>query len=187
MGSTSVKHKSDANVARRSVSWLFHQTFYWLRVPVSFSCSLSEKNVETNSRNFITCNFSILYLVETKDIEVRYSLHNIGKAPAVNVQLVDQGFNIVRPKRYGFFNFTSAEVTYKVSDDPNAKIQISYSSEPGEGGIVAFRDYDKKFSAHYWDWLAFALMTTPSLLIPLALWFNSKNTYEKLNKPVKKH
>lgn len=155
------------------------------------------------------------YLVEGKDIEVRYSLHNTGKAPAVNVQLVDNGFSpeafdivgghlttqfsrippesnfthvvIVRPKKYGYFNFTSSEITYKVSDAPNARTQVSYSSEPGEGGIVAFRDYDKKFSAHYWDWLAFALMTTPSIAIPLALWYNSKSTYEKLAKPVKKH
>ncbi|XP_076261366.1 signal sequence receptor beta [Rhynchophorus ferrugineus] len=178
-------------------------------------CAEEKQEESLGARLLVSKQILNRYLVETKDIEVRYSLHNIGKAPAVNVQLVDQGFNseafeivgghvnprfsrippesnfthvvVVRPKRYGFFNFTSAEVTYKVSDDPNAKIQISYSSEPGEGGIVAFRDYDKKFSAHYWDWLAFALMTTPSLLIPLALWFNSKNTYEKLNKPVKKH
>lgn len=155
------------------------------------------------------------YLVEGKDIEIRYSLHNIGKAPAVNVQLVDHGFSteafeivgghlstqfarippesnfthvvVVRPKKYGYFNFTSSEVTYKVSDATDAKTQISYSSEPGEGGIVAFRDFDKKFSAHYWDWLAFALMTSPSLVIPLALWYNSKSTYEKLAKPAKKH
>ena len=25
---------------------------------------------------------------------------------------------------------------------------IGFTSEPGEGGIVAFRDYDKKFSPH---------------------------------------
>ncbi|XP_066158555.1 translocon-associated protein subunit beta [Euwallacea fornicatus] len=155
------------------------------------------------------------YLVQGRDIEVRYTLHNIGKVPAVNVQLTDRGFNsdafeivgghltskfsrippesnfthlvVVRPNKYGYFNFTSSEVSYKVSDAADAKTQIAFSSEPGEGGIVAYRDFDKKFSAHYWDWLAFALMTSPSLVIPLVLWYNSNNTYEKLNKAAKKH
>ncbi|CAG9761439.1 unnamed protein product [Ceutorhynchus assimilis] len=77
--------------------------------------------------------------------------------------------------------------TYKVYDASDAKTQVSYSSEPGEGGIVAFRDYDKKISSHYWDWLAFALMTCPTLVIPLVLWYNSNSLYEKVSKPSKKN
>ncbi|XP_050309182.1 translocon-associated protein subunit beta [Anthonomus grandis grandis] len=193
--------------------------YHKITVLLAFICvayCTQEKNQESQGARLLVAK-QILnkYLVEGKDIEVRYNLNNIGKAPAVDVQLVDNGFHpeafqivgghltakfsrippesnfthmvVVRPNKYGYFNFTSAEVTYKVSDAPDAKVQVSYSSEPGEGGIVAFRDYDKKFSAHHWDWLAFALMTTPSLVIPFVLWYNSKMSYEKLAKPVKKH
>ena len=33
-----------------------------------------------------------LYLVEGQDIVVQYSLHNVGQAAAINVQLTDSGF-----------------------------------------------------------------------------------------------
>lgn len=80
------------------------------------------------------------YLVENMDIVVKYSLFNTGNAPAHKVELEDRGFPsdsfdiaggsfnmkmdkirpqenvthvvVVRPNKYGYFNFTAALVRY---------------------------------------------------------------------------
>lgn len=85
---------------------------------------------------------------------------------------------------FRYYNFTSAEISYRTSEEDNA-IQYAVTSEPGEGLIVAFRDYDKKFSSHVLDWAAFAMMTLPSLIIPFILWYSSKSKYEQITKSKK--
>lgn len=106
---------------------------------------------------------------------LQYSLYNVGNSAAVNVALKDKSFPpevfavvggsldlhvdrippgtnvshvvVVRPRQPGYFNFSAAELSYLPSDDAKEP-QLAVSSEPGEGGIIAFRDYDKKFSPH---------------------------------------
>uniref|UniRef100_G3MF38 Translocon-associated protein subunit beta n=1 Tax=Amblyomma maculatum TaxID=34609 RepID=G3MF38_AMBMU len=167
-------------------------------------------------RGTVTCTKRILnkYLVEGRDIVVDYNIYNVGGSAALDIKVVDNSFNpqhfqvtsgllsfklnrlapgsnvthtvVVRPLTPGRFNFTSAEVSYRTSED-SQEIQYAHTAEPGEGGIIPVRDFDRKFSPHVTDWLAFAVMTLPSLGIPFLLWFNSKSKYEAILKQFKKH
>ena len=54
---------------------------------------------------------------------------------------------VVRPKKFGYFNFTSAEVRYKSGEDGGVT-KMGFSSDPGQGLIIALKDYERQFSAH---------------------------------------
>uniref|UniRef100_A0A224XPY7 Translocon-associated protein subunit beta n=1 Tax=Panstrongylus lignarius TaxID=156445 RepID=A0A224XPY7_9HEMI len=167
---------------------------------------------ESGARLLVSKQILNKYIVENMDLVVKYTIYNIGNSAAVNVMLSDTSFKpevflpaggqlnvkiprvppvsnlthtvVLRPVRVGFYNFSAAEVTYRNSDE-STQVQVAISSEPGEGYIVAFRDYDKKFSPHLLDWAAFAVMTFPSLAIPFLLWWSSKSKYESMSKQKK--
>jgi len=149
------------------------------------------------------------YLVENRDVSIDYELFNVGDAPALNVKLADRSFPpsdfeivsgsldakfdkilaganvshsvVVRPNKFGLFNFTAAEVTYRFQEDSNEE-RISFTTEPGQGGIMPEVEYERRFSPHYLDWAVFALISMPSLLVPYLLYHSSKSKYEGLVK-----
>jgi len=151
---------------------------------------LASKTVENN------------VLVENIDITIKYTIFNVGTSSASNVKLVDATFPttdfetvrgqlsvewqnipvngnvthivVVKPLKTGYFNFTSAYLSYVPRD---GEIQNAYTSFPGEGGIMSELDYARKHSPHLLEWSVFALMCMPSLIIPFALWYRSHSKY----------
>ncbi|KAI9541888.1 SWI/SNF and RSC complex subunit Ssr2 [Dissostichus eleginoides] len=93
-------------------------------------------------------------------------------APASNVSHTV----VLRPLKAGYFNFTSASVSYLAQE--GGQVLVGYTSAPGQGGILAQREFDRRFSPHYLDWAAFGVMTLPSIGIPLLLWYSSKRKYD---------
>ncbi|UYV76269.1 NOL6 [Cordylochernes scorpioides] len=149
------------------------------------------------------------FLVEGRDLIVEYVIYNVGGSAALDIHLTDSSFPeedfevitgmlkmrldrlgagsnishslVLKPRKYGYYNFTSAEVTYLTSEEAS-DVQIGYTTQPGEGLIIPMKDFDRQFSPHIMDWVAFAVMTLPSLGIPFLLWYRSKSKYEGLLK-----
>ncbi|XP_036359887.1 translocon-associated protein subunit beta isoform X2 [Octopus sinensis] len=147
------------------------------------------------------------YLVEGKDVTVEYRIFNVGEATATDVKLKEEGFPasdfslvqgflevqwdriapksnvthavVMKPLKFGFFNFTAAQLTYLPKDDAEERM-IGYTSAPGEGGIINQKEFERRFSPHVLDWLIFAIMTLPSLGIPYMLWYRSKRKYDNV-------
>ncbi|XP_012945320.2 translocon-associated protein subunit beta [Aplysia californica] len=160
---------------------------------------------ESEARLLVSKNILNQYLVEGKDLTVDYKIFNVGSRVAFDVRLKDSSFPessfstvsgnlqvsweriapnsnvshavILRPLKSGYFNFTSAELSYLLSEDATERT-VGYTSFPGEGGIVPEREFDRRFSPHVLDWLVFAFMTLPSLGIPFLLWYSSKSRYD---------
>ncbi|KAG7225351.1 hypothetical protein INR49_027334 [Caranx melampygus] len=54
---------------------------------------------------------------------------------------------VLRPLKAGYFNFTSASVSYLAQE--GGQVVVGYTSAPGQGGILAQREFDRRFSPHY--------------------------------------
>jgi len=163
--------------------------------------------LENEARLLVHKELLSRYIVESMDTVIKYSIFNIGGVTATNIVLKDPSIGpdfevigstdvtfgrippqgntshtiVIKPLKSGQFNLTSAVVTYS-SGENTQDVHTVYSSEPlnGEGPIyiAAFKEFDKRFSPHFLDWAAFAVMAVPPLFIPFLLWHTSKSRYE---------
>lgn len=167
----------------------------------------TESGEETRARLLVSKQILNRYLVEQRDVMVKYTVFNVGNGAATHVSLEDHGFPheafdlvsgklevqidriapssnithvvVVRPRAHGYFNFTAADISYRpIESSPN--LQYALSSEPGEGGIINLAQFNKQFSSHFLDWVAFLIMSVPTIVIPYTLFLQSKTKYELL-------
>jgi len=169
--------------------------------------SAATAELENEARLLVHKELLSKYLIESMDTVIKYSIYNIGGVTATNIVLKDPSLGadfevigdadvsfgrispqgntshtvVVRPLKYGYFNLTSAIITYS-SGENTQDVHTVFSSEPmsAEGPIyiAAFKDFDKRFSPHFLDWAAFAVMAVPPLVIPFMLWHACKAKYE---------
>ncbi|NWH95914.1 SSRB protein, partial [Aegithalos caudatus] len=56
---------------------------------------------------------------------------------------------VLWPLKAGYLNFTSATITYLCCLSFPCRFQVGFTSAPGQGGILAQRDFDRRFSPHF--------------------------------------
>ncbi|KYO41775.1 TSSK6-activating co-chaperone protein [Alligator mississippiensis] len=165
---------------------------------------LSVAHSEEGARLLASKSLLNRYAVEGKDLTLQYNIYNVGSSAALDVELSDDSFPpedfgivsgmlsvkwdriapasnvshtvVLRPLKAGYFNFTSATIAYLAQE--GGQVVIGFTSAPGQGGILAQREFDRRFSPHFLDWAAFGVMTLPSIGIPLLLWYSSKRKYD---------
>lgn len=151
------------------------------------------------------------YIVENRELTVKYNIYNVGTSVANHVTLMEDSFPVadfevvrghlsvewksippngnvthvvvLKPHKSGNFNFTSAQLSYLQSDGED--VQRGFTSFPGEGFVMTEIDFARKHSPHLLEWAIFALMCMPSLIIPFGLWYRIQLKYNTVKN--KKH
>uniref|UniRef100_A0A8C4YEP5 Signal sequence receptor subunit 2 n=1 Tax=Gopherus evgoodei TaxID=1825980 RepID=A0A8C4YEP5_9SAUR len=136
---------------------------------------LSVAHSEEGARLLASKSLLNRYAVEGKDLTLQYNIYNVGSSAALDVELSDDSFPpedfgivsgmlnvkwdriapasnvshtvVLRPLKAGYFNFTSATITYLAQE--GGQVVVGFTSAPGQGGILAQREFDRRFSPHF--------------------------------------
>uniref|UniRef100_A0A1I7U7H6 Translocon-associated protein subunit beta n=1 Tax=Caenorhabditis tropicalis TaxID=1561998 RepID=A0A1I7U7H6_9PELO len=148
------------------------------------------------------------YAVENMDFVLEYGLYNVGDKPAQKVTIDDRhsfptnsfeivkgllhvhyekipaGGNVthsvvIRPRAFGFFNYTAAQVTYYTD---NENLHVTLTNTPGEGYIYRQREYDRRFAPKYTYFLIFFFIVAPTTLGSFLLFQQSKARFPNIVK-----
>merc|ERR1712193_526050 len=164
--------------------------------------TLTASDLESQAKLLATKMVTNSFLVQNRDLTIKYNIYNVGSNAASQVQLTDDTFPVsdfqrvlghtsvewrsippngnvthvvvLKPLHSGYFNFTAAQLSYVPSED--AAPQRAFTSFPGEGGIMTETDFSRRISFIV-KWAVFGLMCLPSLVIPYLLWFKSQSKY----------
>ncbi|XP_009820064.2 LOW QUALITY PROTEIN: translocon-associated protein subunit beta-like [Gavia stellata] len=82
---------------------------------------------------------------------------------------------VLQPLEAAHFNFTSATIAYLAQE--GGQVVVGFTSAAGQRGILAQREFDRRFSPRFLDWAAFGVMTLPSIGM-LLLWDLSRTKYD---------
>lgn len=93
---------------------------------------------------------------------------------------------VLQPTKFGYFNFSSATVTYRAGQEAATPLIHGWTSAPGEGHILEMSQFNRQFSSHVADWLTFLIMAVPTVGIPYFLWYRSKVRFTETGLKAKK-
>lgn len=120
---------------------------------------LAVSQAEEGARLLASKSLLNRYAVEGRDLTLQYNIYNVGSSAALDVELSDDSFPpedfgivsgmlnvkwdriapasnvshtvVLRPLKAGYFNFTSATITYLAQED--GPVVIGSTSAPGQG------------------------------------------------------
>nr|CAH8832058.1 unnamed protein product [Trichobilharzia regenti] len=118
--------------------------------------------------------------VELFDVFSETEFTQIHGSPSARWSIIPAASNVTHalvlvPQISGVHNFSSATVTYK-SNDLQGNVLL-HTSAPGLITIHKVKEYNKRFASHTMEWIGFALIITPCLLIPYMSWYSSASKY----------
>merc|ERR1712136_319002 len=142
-------------------------------------------------------------VAQNRDLTIKYTIYNVGTNAASQVKLVDDSFPatsfvrvigqlsvewlsippngnvthvvVLKPLQSGYFNFTTARLSYFPSED--APIRQAHIIHPNRTEAITEVRFSREYEAHLMVWTIFGLMCMPSLIFPFLLWYRTQSKY----------